>query len=128
MVTAMLASVSQTFWKRNCRMKTIVILRSQSIPEDSRVTKWISELVRLGYTVKALGWDRMDKYNASETLDVNGTSVDIKYFKQPCTFGGGMKNLKKMIFYLFMLMKKENLIKQQGKLIMLLVGIIKPQK
>lgn len=95
----MLASVSQTFWKRNCRMKTIVILRSQSIPEDSRVTKWIGELVRLGYTVKALGWDRMDKYNASETLDVNGTSVDIKYFKQPCTFGGGMKNLKKMISF-----------------------------
>ena len=80
-------------------MKTVVILRSQSIPEDSRVSKWIAELVGLGYNVKAFGWDRLGKYAENEIVKLNDKSIDVKYFKQECSFGGGMKNLKKMLSF-----------------------------
>lgn len=88
-------------------MNKVVILRSSSIYEDSRATKWATELTTLGYEVEALCWDRKREHKVEEEfLLPNSKTIKVKFFIKQCSYGGGIKNLFKM-FKFHSWLKKE---------------------
>ena len=86
----------------------VVVIRSTAIFKDSRTSKLINELLLLGAEVKVLGWDRLGEYcETAEFKSENGTA-NIEFFKIPCPYGGGIKNLFKSL-------KFQNWVKTQIK-------------
>lgn len=79
--------------------KNIVIIRSTGIIEDSRTIKLATKLSELGFNVTILGWDRRNEYDETKYVKLGSNDVLIKYFKVPCSYGGGIKNIFKMIKY-----------------------------
>ncbi len=77
--------------------KNVVILRSTGIIEDSRTIKLATKLCELDFNVTILGWDRRNEYDEEMIIDLNQKSAKIKFFKLPCSYGGGLKNLFKMM-------------------------------
>lgn len=84
----------------------VVVIRSTAIFKDSRTTKLINELLNLGAEVKVLGWDRLDEYNRFEEIKTESGTAKIELYKQPCPYGGGLKNL-------FKSMKFQNWVKKK---------------
>lgn len=79
--------------------KKVIILRSTSIYEDSRTFKLATMLVEFGLDVTILGWDRKLEHKSEEIVKLNNGEFKIRFFQQKCTYGGGLKNLYKMIKY-----------------------------
>lgn len=78
--------------------KNIAILRSSSVFEDSRVTKWATELTSQGYNVQLIYWDRKNEHlGQSEFKLPNGISVPVLAYEKKCSYGAGFKNLFKML-------------------------------
>ncbi|MCM3756320.1 glycosyltransferase family 4 protein [Sporosarcina aquimarina] len=73
----------------------VIFLRSNPVDPDSRVEKEVNSLVKAGYEVEILAWDRSSRYTQEETfLKLESGSVKIYRFGIPASYGGGMrKNL-----------------------------------
>ena len=80
-------------------MNKVVIIRSTGIKEDSRTTKLARELANLNYDVTILGWDRKNQHSENETWEVGNNVIKLKYFKKQSMYGGGIKNLFKMLSF-----------------------------
>lgn len=73
--------------------KKIVFLRSNPVDPDPRVEKEINSLLKLGYKVIILAWDREHNYKIKEAyLNLNNGNVKIYRFGIKSTYGGGVKN------------------------------------
>lgn len=80
--------------------KTVVFLRSNPVDPDSRVEKEVNSLLKAGYNVKILAWDRSMQYKVRESyLKLEDGKPKIYRFGIPATFGGGIKNLKAFIIF-----------------------------
>jgi glycosyltransferase involved in cell wall biosynthesis len=78
--------------------KRIVILRSNPVNPDSRVEKEANSLLKAGYSVQIVAWDREKKYSyAKSNIEVSDSLAEITRFGIPATYGDGMKNLKAFI-------------------------------
>ena len=77
--------------------KQVVILRSTSIYEDSRTVKLATMLTEFGYDVIVLGWDRKLEHKQEEIKKVGDKSFKIKFFQEKCSYGGGIRNIFKML-------------------------------
>lgn len=84
--------------------KRVLFLRSTSIIDDSRALKEIEALVKDGYQVSVYGWDRNGKKPNSTLKFKNGTA-HLEYCSLSCSYGGGLKNLFKMLRFQWNLAK-----------------------
>lgn len=74
--------------------KNVVITRSNPVRPDSRVEKEAIALVRAGYSVKVLCWDRdSDHKPCKEFLKLVDTTVPVIRIGYRASFGEGMKNI-----------------------------------
>jgi len=76
--------------------KKVIFLRSTSIINDSRASKEINTLVRNGFEVIVLGWDR-DGFAVNQPEKVK--EYKLKFFKKKATYGGGIKNLFSLLLF-----------------------------
>ncbi|MDF2948217.1 MAG: glycosyltransferase [Sedimentibacter sp.] len=85
----------------------VVFLRSNPVEPDSRVEKEVNSLIKIGYDVEILAWDRSYKYKIKETyLSMDSGKVLIHRFGMPAAFGGGIKkNLIPLIIFQIKLFK-----------------------
>ena len=60
-------------------MKTVAILRSSPAYSDSRVTKYVNELQKLGYEVIVYAWDRENKVKDFD-LSKFGEHVTFRFY------------------------------------------------
>lgn len=75
-------------------MKTIVFLRSNPVSPDSRVEKEVNSLIKNGYFVTVIGWDRGENYKAKKsTFNLQDGNAVIIRRGLKASFGEGMKNL-----------------------------------
>ncbi|MBP2657625.1 MAG: glycosyltransferase [Firmicutes bacterium] len=78
----------------------IVFLRSNPVDPDSRVEKEVNSLIKAGYKVKVVAWDRSSRYRIKEfNLNLENGVVKIYRFGIPATFGEGRKNLIAFILF-----------------------------
>lgn len=79
----------------------IIFIRSNPVNPDSRVEKEVNSLIKAGYEVEILAWDRSDKYKTKESyLSLEAGKVKITRFGIPASFGGGIKkNLGPLVFF-----------------------------
>jgi glycosyltransferase involved in cell wall biosynthesis len=77
----------------------IIFLRSNPVDPDSRVEKEVNSLVKAGYKVEILAWDRSSKYSMRESyVKLDSGDVKIYRFGIPASYGGGMrKNLLSLV-------------------------------
>ncbi|CAH0346462.1 glycosyltransferase family 4 protein [Bacillus sp. CECT 9360] len=77
----------------------IIFVRSNPVNPDSRVEKEVNSLVKAGYTVEILAWDRSSKYRINESyVKLESGDVKISRFGIPASYGGGIrKNLWSLI-------------------------------
>lgn len=84
----------------------VIFLRSNPVNPDSRVEKEADCLLKAGYQVKILSWDRgikSKKFVETELSLLNGY-VDIIRFGIPASYGDGVKNIWAFIqFQLFII-------------------------
>lgn len=79
-------------YKENSMQKHIVFLRTNGVNPDSRVEKESSSLVKHGYKVTIIAWDREAKYKYRElTKKIAGAQVTIVRFGINAVYGGGSK-------------------------------------
>lgn len=76
--------------------KKVVFLRSTSIINDSRATKEINTLIKNGYDVLVLGWDRDGFAKKNENED-KGYKIDL--FTKKAEYGAGIKNLISLFLF-----------------------------
>lgn len=70
----------------------IVFLRSNPVNPDSRVEKEVNSLIKEGYSIQIIAWDRTENYPIkSELLHLANGSVEIFRFGIKASFGGGFK-------------------------------------
>jgi len=70
----------------------VVFLRSNPVDPDSRVEKQVNSLIKAGYQVEILAWDRNDKYDRKESvIELDSGTVKVYRFGIPATYGGGIK-------------------------------------
>lgn len=79
----------------------IVFLRSNPVDPDSRVEKEVNSLLKEGYEIEIVAWDRNAKYDIRESqLQLKFGKVRIYRFGILATFGGGIKkNLSPLILF-----------------------------
>lgn len=79
----------------------IIFIRSNPVDPDSRVEKEVNSLVKAGYKVEILAWDRSAKYRLKESyIQLESGEVKIFRFGIPASFGGGVrKNLGPLILF-----------------------------
>lgn len=84
----------------------VLFIRSNPVNPDSRVEKEANSLIRAGYDVTVLGWDRDADYDICEStlLLPDGTAkcyrVGIK-----ASYGSGLRNLKNLARYQFEILR-----------------------
>jgi glycosyltransferase involved in cell wall biosynthesis len=83
----------------------VVLLRSNPVDPDPRVEKEVNTLIKAGYKVTVIAWDRDSKYKIKESnLELENGKVKIYRFGIPASFGGGIrKNLGPLISFQFRL-------------------------
>ena len=90
-------------WKSN---QSVVLLRSNPVNPDSRVEKEANSLIKAGYKVHILAWDRDNKYSEQESsLHLKNGSVKITRFGIKATFGEGFKNLNAFLLFQYKIFK-----------------------
>lgn len=91
--------------------KIIYYIRSTSIINDSRATKEISSLIKNGFNVCVLGWDRTHINEKNKKLEINEKKIDSLFFKFKCNYGESFKNVFGLVlfqFWLFFRLVKDN--------------------
>lgn len=78
----------------------VLFVRSNPVMPDSRVEKEIAVLLKQGYEISILAWDRKNDYPLrKETLNVNMPNVAAFRVGIKSAFGSGMKNIKQLLKY-----------------------------
>lgn len=79
----------------------IVFIRSNPVSPDSRVEKEVNTLVKSGYDVHILAWDREADYTfKTEEIVLKDTTCLITRFGIKASFGGGIKkNMKPLLLF-----------------------------
>ncbi len=97
--------------KKETVKESIYYIRSTSIINDSRATKEISSLIKNGFDVCVLGWDRTHIIKDYNEVEINGKDVDSLFFKFKCNYGESFKNVFGLILFqlwLFFRLMKDN--------------------
>ena len=81
------------------KSKSVVFLRSNPIALEPRVEKEVRSLVRNGFKVIAVGWDREDKFPNYEKKDFG----EIYRIKLRAKFGTGLRNIRHLAKWQFVL-------------------------
>ena len=82
-------------------MKRVILIRSNPVRPDPPVEKAALALLKAGYRVTIIGWDRDGEYfQQKDELRISGYKAEVVRFGIPATFSGGMKkNLKAMVIF-----------------------------
>lgn len=73
-------------------MMRILFVRSNPVDPDARVEKEVNSLVKSGYHVEVVGWDRKNKYKLEKScMSLNSGTVNVYRFGIPSSFSGGLK-------------------------------------
>ena len=82
-------------------MKRVILIRSNPVRPDPPVEKAALALLKAGYQVTIIGWDRDGEYvQKKDELRISGHKAEVVRFGIPATFSGGMKkNLKAMVIF-----------------------------
>lgn len=79
-------------------MKNILFIRANAVNPDSRVEKEVNCLIKNGYHVTILAWDRKSTYPLrKQSIELPGGKTDIYRVGIKAGFGNGMKNLPNLI-------------------------------
>ena len=88
------------------KTKKICIIRSNPVSPDSRVEKEAYTLIKAGYNVHILAWDReSDKKEVSSYIKVENKEIPITRLGYKSTYGEGLKNLKSYLKFQFHMSK-----------------------
>lgn len=84
-------------------MSHIVYVRAANIYNDSRATKEILALAEYGHNVTVLSWNRdgKDLEKCPSIFQTYSNSVQFYFFNKPLPNGLGMKNIDKLIAWIF---------------------------
>ncbi|HAE52576.1 MAG TPA: glycosyltransferase [Ruminococcus sp.] len=82
-------------------MKKVVLIRSNPVSPDPPVEKAANTLIKSGYKVTVIGWDRdRDYYSENSTLELADGCADIVRFGIKASFGAGFRgNLKPLLTF-----------------------------
>lgn len=98
------------YWNSDLKKNRVVLLRTTSIINDSRVTKEVNTFLKNSLDVKIVCWDRNGLIkNENKLSSVNGEAELVKY-NLKANYGSGLKNLFKMLrfeIWLYKTLKKE---------------------
>lgn len=86
MLENILESMKKIYFRKN---KGIILLRSTSIKNDSRIQKEAKAFLESNEYVKVIGWDRKQEFEKNEIFD----GIDIEFFRKKSVYGSGIKNL-----------------------------------
>ncbi|KGK91277.1 hypothetical protein DP73_04775 [Desulfosporosinus sp. HMP52] len=75
----------------------VIILRSTLIENDSRTLKTANSLVKHGYDVCILGWDREGSGNSNPQIQLKDGIANICLFKTKAGYAQGIKTLFKLL-------------------------------
>lgn len=92
---------------KNLFQKTVFMLRSTSIKNDSRIMKEAKVLCDANYKIKILGWDR-DKFleKNTEFIECKNKTILLQVFKRKASYASGMKSIFKLLsFQIWLLIK-----------------------
>lgn len=86
--------------KKVTNLRNVIVLRSTSIINDSRVTKESIALSKAGFNVKILGWNR-DGFltNNNNKIVSNVKIIPIIAFQKKAQYGAGIKSIFKLIIF-----------------------------
>lgn len=85
--------------------KRIVIIRSNPVEPDSRVEKEANSLVKGGYDVQLLVWDRTRNGIYNDTKVLADTEVKRTCLGAKATYGEGIKNLRPFLLFQYRVLK-----------------------
>ena len=85
--------------------KRIVVIRSNPVEPDSRVEKEANSLVKGGYDVQLLVWDRTRNGIYIDTKVLADTEVRRTCLGAKATYGEGIKNLRSFLFFQYHIFK-----------------------
>ena len=89
----------------NVLKRNIIMLRSTSIINDSRIMKEAKTFSKDQYDVKVLGWDRDGFFlNNKEFISIQNLSIEV--YNKSAKYAGGMKTIFKLIQFQLWLIKK----------------------
>lgn len=91
--------------------QNVFLLRSTSAINDSRVTKEARTLLKAGYNVKLLCWDRDGMAKDINYIESEYGNAELIKFNVRAQYGGGMKTLLKMArfqIWIYKVLKKNN--------------------
>lgn len=94
---------------------SIYYIRSTSIINDSRASKEILTLIKNGYNVNILGWDRDNRITNKKNITLNNYEIKSNFFKFESSYGESKKTIIGLILFQFWLLF--NLIKDNKKYI-----------
>ncbi|BCK00821.1 glycosyltransferase family 4 protein [Anaerocolumna chitinilytica] len=73
--------------------KSVIFLRSNPVDPDSRVEKEVNTLIKAGFSVTILAWDRSNKYKIKKfELQLRDGLATIYRFGIPSIYGSGFKD------------------------------------
>ena len=73
--------------------RKVLIIRSNPVDPDPRVEKEAGSLLKAGYDIDILSWDRADNYHIKkDTVTLGGEQCDIYRVGIRSSFGGGFRN------------------------------------
>jgi glycosyltransferase involved in cell wall biosynthesis len=82
------------------KQRSIVILRSNPVAPDPRVEKEANSLIKAGYYVKVLAWDRGSNYSCNEAfLELDAGRAMVYRLGIRASYGEGFKNLKAFLLF-----------------------------
>lgn len=83
-------------------MRNVCIIRSNPVRPDSRVEKEAWSLMKAGYKVHILAWDRSSsEYESDNYISVAGFYIPITRLGHKATFGDGLKNIRPYLAFQF---------------------------
>lgn len=84
----------------------VFLLRSNPVSPDPRVEKEASALLKMGHKVTILCWDRSATLGKKAALDMADGKALIYRWHRRAEFGGGVRNIFKLLGFQFFLMVK----------------------
>ena len=95
----LLLSLTGEYFMKN-QKNTILIIRSNPVSPDSRVEKEANSLIKEGFSVSILAWDRNNDYKIQENkLHLRNGTIMVFRIGVRSSFGEGFKNFKSFIIF-----------------------------
>lgn len=85
--------------RKDNNTQSIYYVRSTSIINDSRASKEIYALIKNGFDVTVVGWDRDSKIDNYKLIEINDIKVKSKFFKFKAGYGSSKKNILGLLFF-----------------------------